>query len=128
MNTSEIPGKLPHMMMSSHVKIHCINKLLYLHSVKIAWSRLLLMLNTKSNFWQGKATICYSIGVYIINRMRSLLKYMSTLEAKFCISAPPCNILYLDFDCFVRVHDFLKCFSPSFYSSPFSLLSACSNN
>lgn len=84
MNTSEILGKLPHMVMSSHVKIHCINKIIvYLHSVKIAFSRLSLMLNTKSNFWQGKATIWYSIGVYIINRMSSLLKYMSTLEAKF---------------------------------------------
>ena len=28
MNTSEIPGKLPHMMMSSYVKIHCINKII----------------------------------------------------------------------------------------------------
>lgn len=28
MNTSEIPGKLPHMMMSSHVKIHCINEII----------------------------------------------------------------------------------------------------
>lgn len=84
MNTSEILGKLPHMVMSSHVKIHCINKIIvYLHSVKIALSRLSLMLNTKSNFCQGKATIWYSIGVYIVNRMSSLLKYMSTLEAKF---------------------------------------------
>lgn len=28
MKTSEIPGKLPHMMMSSQVKIHCINKVI----------------------------------------------------------------------------------------------------
>ena len=28
MHASEIPGKLPHMMMSSHVKIHCINKII----------------------------------------------------------------------------------------------------
>lgn len=28
MNTSEIPGKLPHMMMSSNVKIHCMNKII----------------------------------------------------------------------------------------------------
>ena len=28
MNTSEVLGKLPHMMMSSQVKIHCINKII----------------------------------------------------------------------------------------------------
>ena len=59
----------------------------------------------------------YFIGVYIINRtlhgrleirifssrvekyftrsLRSLVKYYSTLEKKFCISAWSCNILYL---------------------------------
>ena len=59
----------------------------------------------------------YFIGIYIINRtlhdrleirnfssrvekyftrsLRSLVKYFSTLEEKFRISARPCNILYL---------------------------------
>ena len=64
-----------------------------------------------------RETIWYFIGVYIINRIlhgrleirdfssrvekyftrsvRSLVKYLSTLEEKFRISARPCNILYL---------------------------------
>ena len=77
MNTSEIPGKLPRMMMSSHVKIHCINEIIV--SSQCEDSIVQIVANTKSNFWQGKATIWYSIGVYVINRMHSLLKYMSTL-------------------------------------------------
>ena len=63
--------------------------------------------------------VWHFIGVYIINRtlhdrleirnfssrvekyftrsLRSLVKYFSTLEEKFCISAWPCNILYFFF-------------------------------
>ena len=31
---------------------------------------------------------------YFTRSLRSLVKYFSTLEEKFRISAPPCNILY----------------------------------
>ena len=66
--------------------------------------------------------VWHFIGVYIINRtlhdrleirnfssrvekyftrsLRSLVKYFSTLEEKFRISARPCNILYICFSCF----------------------------
>ena len=57
----------------------------------------------------AKKTIWYVIGVYVINRTsrgrkemwyfsssaRSLVKYFSTLEEKFRISARPCDILWL---------------------------------
>ena len=75
----------------------------------------LLWLHNKSRLSQEKncfrEMVWYFIGVYIINRildgrleMRnfssrveniSLVKYFSTLEEKFCISAQPCNILYI---------------------------------
>ena len=32
---------------------------------------------------------------YFTRSLRSLVKYFSTLEEKFCISAQPCNILYI---------------------------------
>ena len=32
---------------------------------------------------------------YFTHSLRSLVKYFSTLEEKFCIPARPCNILYL---------------------------------
>ena len=32
---------------------------------------------------------------YFILSLRSFVKYFSTLEEKFCISARPCNILYV---------------------------------
>ena len=69
--------------------------------------------------------VWHFIGVYIINRtlhdrleirnfssrvekyftrsLRSLVKYFSTLEEKFRISARPCNILYLRLNAELRV-------------------------
>ena len=35
---------------------------------------------------------------YFTRSLRSLVKYFSTLEEKFRISARPCNILYLQLD------------------------------
>ena len=35
------------------------------------------------------------LSMYFTRSLRSLVKYFSTLEEKFCISAQPCNILYL---------------------------------
>ena len=32
---------------------------------------------------------------YFTRSLRPLMKYFSTLEEKFCISAQPCNILYV---------------------------------
>ena len=32
---------------------------------------------------------------YFTRSLRPLMKYFSTLEEKFCISAQPCNILYI---------------------------------
>ena len=32
---------------------------------------------------------------YFTCLLRSLVKYFSTLEEKFCISTQPCNILYI---------------------------------
>ena len=78
---------------------------------------LLLWLHNKPHLSDRKM-LWYFIGVYIINRtlhghleipnfsscvkkkyftrlLRSLVKYFSTLEEKFCISAWPCNILYI---------------------------------
>ena len=75
--------------------------------------------------------VWHFIGVYIINRtlhdrleirnfssrvekyftrsLRSLVKYLSTLEEKFRISARPCNILYLfyPFSCFNPFIEFI---------------------
>ena len=91
-------------MLSSHVKR---SRLLWLHDT----SRLRSKKNVKSEM------VWHFIGVYIINRtlhdrleirnfssrvekyftrsLRSLVKYFSTLEEKFRISARPCNILYI---------------------------------
>ena len=74
--------------------------------------------------WKGLVFI----GVYLINRilhglleirnfssrvkkyftrsLRSLLKYCSTLEEKFRISARSCNILYLGHQCCTRSREF----------------------
>ena len=40
---------------------------------------------------------------YFTRSLRSLVKYFSTLEEKFRISARPCNILYVSFR-FVEYH------------------------
>ena len=42
----------------------------------------------------------YEISLLVLKKyftcsLRSLVKYFSTLEEKFCISAQPCNILYI---------------------------------
>ena len=37
----------------------------------------------------------YEISFRVLKVLRSLVKYFSTLEEKFRISARPCNILYL---------------------------------
>ena len=73
--------------------------------------------------------IWYFIGVYIINRtlhgrleiqsfsshvekyfthsLHSLMKYFSTLEEKFCISALSCNILYILPTDIVQLREFM---------------------
>ena len=77
-------------MLSSHVKIL---PLLWLHNKS--------SLSHQKNYLSEM--VWYFIGVYIIKRtlhgrleiLRSLVKYFSTLEEKFRISARPCNILYI---------------------------------
>ena len=40
--------------------------------------------------------------------LRSLVKYFSTLKEKLCISAQPCNILYIYYISFPFAHNVIK--------------------
>ena len=76
-NTHEIPGELSRgNLISSHVKI---SPLLWLHD--------------KSRLSHQKTIKVKWFGISLVS-LRSLVKYFSTLEEKFRISARPCNILY----------------------------------
>ena len=43
----------------------------------------------------GDMKLLFSCWKYFTRSLRSLVKYFSTLEEKSCISARPCNILYV---------------------------------
>ena len=84
-NTNEIPGELSREnMLSSHVKI---SPLLWLHNK----SRLSHQKTIKVK-WFG---VSFVLKKYFTRLLCSLVKYFSTLEEKFRISARPCNTLYL---------------------------------
>ena len=111
-NTNEIQGELSR----ENMIFTCENNMLSSHVKRTP----LLWLHNKSRLSQEKCLtemVLYFIGVYIINRtLHSRLeirnfsssvekyftserservKYFSTLEEKFRISARPCNILYV---------------------------------
>ena len=110
-NTNEIPGERLHKnMISSHVKITC-----YLHTWNITiamaiincayYSKNLLKWNGLVFHWclynkhymaPWRYEICLNSHVEkIFHSLAALTKYFSTLKDKFCISAQPCNILYI---------------------------------
>ena len=100
-NTNEIPGELSREnLISSHVKITCylhmwkyhccygyiINRAF--HTKKLSkWNGLVFhwCLYNKNNVSKK----------YFTRSLRSLVKYFSTLEENFRMSARPCNILYV---------------------------------
>ena len=122
-------------MISSHVKITC-----YLHMWKDhgCYGYMIHRAFAAKKMLKWNGFNWHFIGVYIINRtlhdrleirnfssrvekyftrsLHSLVKYFSTLEEKFRISARPCNILYLLYKyqwntrwAFARKHDIFTC-------------------
>ena len=114
-NTNEIPGELSHEnLISSRVKITC-----YLHMWKyhLCYGNIInRAFHTKKLLkWNGlvfhrclydkiieyyMAAWRYEISLLVLKKffthlLRSFLKYFSSLEEKFRISAQPCNILYI---------------------------------
>ena len=91
-NTNEIPGKLSREnLISSRVKITC-----YLHVWKYHSCYGYIIgraFHTKKLLKRNGFFLV--LKKYCTRSLRSLVKYFSTLEEKFRISARPCNILYI---------------------------------
>ena len=103
-NTSEIPGELSREnLISSHVKI---SPLLWLHNksllshqktIKMKWcgSSLVFIINRILHGRLEIRNFSSSVEKYFTSERSERVKYFSTLEEKFRISARLCNILYL---------------------------------
>ena len=57
---------------------------------------------------------------YFTRSLRSLMKYFSTPEEKFCTSSRPCNILY-ELNDFIRMISGLDDLLPRFHLLPFAI-------
>ena len=104
-NTNEIPGELSREnLISSHVKIspllwlHNKSRLSHQKTIKVKWFGISFTCIIYRRYYMAARRYEISLLVlkkYFTRSLRSLVKYFSTLEEKFRVSARPCNILYL---------------------------------
>ena len=105
-------------MLSSHGKIsillwlHNKSRLAHQKTIKVKWFRISLVYIIEIEHYMAAWRYEYSLLVlkkYFTRSLRTLVKYFSTLQEKFRISARPCNILYLFYNR-LYIIDTLSCY------------------